>query len=216
MDANLIIQTKDKRKAKLVKYIIICSTVVISISMYIFYFFIESTKINQFIAYFLFMCIGCTAIPLPCDAYVMALGRTYDPFTVAVVGAFGNLIAAYFEYKFVFWLFSVSKIKHYIKCNRFYKKFEKFFNKSAFLCLIITGFTPIPFEPFRLAAIISRYNIKKYLIAILLSRLPRYYIYALTGTMIPFKDWHIFVIVLVLTLVVVLGVFLNNKNNNET
>ena len=50
-----------------------------------------------------------------------------------------------------------------------------------FVALVVGGFSVLPFEPFRLVAVVKNYNSVKYFIATFLGRGARYYILALFG-----------------------------------
>ena len=163
--------------------------------------------------FFLYMCLACTVVPLPTPPYVIALGVVFDPFVVALVGAAGNIIAAGVEYKVLLWLSSKPKIDKRIHANKTYRAFERFYRRAAFLCLVVSGFTPIPFEPFRLAAIVSRYPLGRYLLAIFCGRFPRYYVVAWLGQTLPITDWHVVALTAVLLLVVVVGVVVERKRD---
>jgi len=65
-----------------------------------------------------------------------------------------------------------------LKRTRSYKYCAWLYNKVAFISLVIAGFTPIPFEPFRFLAVAAKYNRGKYVLAIFIGRAPRYYLLA--------------------------------------
>jgi uncharacterized membrane protein YdjX (TVP38/TMEM64 family) len=55
------------------------------------------------------------------------------------------------------------------------------FNRAPFVALWIAAFTPIPFYPFRFLVVLARYPLFKYILALTLSRIPRFFILALLG-----------------------------------
>ena len=112
---------------------------------------------------------------------MIVLGQVFDPGIVAVVGAIANCLAALVEYDFITWLFSKAKLRQQVETSRIFQRFAHYFQRAAFACLIVTGLTPIPFEPFRLAAILIRYSLPKYLLSVFIGRFIRYYLLAWTG-----------------------------------
>ena len=96
------------------------------------------------------MSIACLIIPLPSPPYVIGMGKIFHPGVVAIVGSIGSCIAVFFEYHVVTWIFSKSELQQKVEDSSFFQKFARFFNRAAFICLIITGFAPLPLEPFRL------------------------------------------------------------------
>ncbi|MEM2174598.1 MAG: VTT domain-containing protein, partial [Candidatus Micrarchaeia archaeon] len=71
-----------------------------------------------------------------------------------------------------------------------YKKFGrkrvkgaiKFFNKYGFYSLIIAALTPIPWDLFSLLSGFLHYDFKKYMLASLIGRIPRFLIVAIIGS----------------------------------
>lgn len=136
---------------------------------------------SQLIGFFAYMSVACTLIPLPTPPVVMALGEMFHPFIVGSLGAFGNCLAALAEYKIVLWGCSKTELEQKLVKSRIFRRFAHYFQKAAFGCIVFTGFTPVPFEPFRYAAILTRYPLWKYLLAIFIGRFPRYYLMAWCG-----------------------------------
>jgi ribonucleoside-triphosphate reductase len=67
----------------------------------------------------------------------------------------------------------------------------------------------IPFEPFRIAAIVIRYPLGKYLLSVLLGRIPRYYVIALIGTVYQIPTRYLLIMmvsVMLITSVISYGI----------
>ena len=142
------------------------------------YLFLTGTRLSQLIGYFVYMSFACTLIPLPTPTYVIALGQVFQPWIVAGVGAIANCLAALAEYYVIIRLFLKTTLQQQGETSHIFQRFAYYFQRAAFACLIFIGLTPIPFEPFRLAAILIRYNLPKYLLAIFIGRFIRYYLVA--------------------------------------
>ena len=169
------------------------------------YIVLKGSRYCQLAGYFAYMSVACTVIPLPTPPYVIAMGKVFHPVIVATVGAVGNCIAAIVEYYFITWLFNRSAILSKVEANKIFIKFSRFFKKAAFLCLIFTGFTPIPFEPFRLAAIAAKYPMTKYLAAVFIGRSARYYLIALLGYVYQISTLYLIVLMLVMLIVPIIS-----------
>ena len=61
-----------------------------------------------------------------------------------------------------------------------------------FISLVIAGFTPIPFFPFKFMVYASKYSIRKYLAAVTVGRFPRYFLLAYAGFKLQIPNWIIF------------------------
>ena len=124
-----------------------------------------------------YMTFACTFFPLPTPPIIMDYGGRFDPILIAVVGGIGTCVAGLIDYTVVIRVLEVKKFAK-LKQTKTYKYCAWFYNKVAFISLVIAGFTPIPFEPFRFLAGATKYNRGKYVLSIFLGRAPRYYLLA--------------------------------------
>ncbi|HIE26096.1 TPA: hypothetical protein EYP66_02290 [Candidatus Poribacteria bacterium] len=122
-----------------------------------------------------YMTFACTFFPLPTPQIIMDFGGRFDPLLVAIIGAIGTCIAGLIDYTAMDYILKYEKIAK-LKQTKIYKYCTWLYNKVAFISLVIAGFTPIPFEPFRFLAAATKYNRGKYALAIFIGRAPRYYI----------------------------------------
>ncbi|MFC1713961.1 YqaA family protein [Candidatus Poribacteria bacterium] len=125
--------------------------------------------------YFTYMTVACTFLPLPTPQIVMDYGGRFGPLLAAIVGGIGSDISVTIDYALVAVIFRYEKVAR-IKTTRTYLYVERIFNKAAFVSLIIGSLTPIPFEPIKLLACVTRYNRLKYLLAVFIGRTSRYYL----------------------------------------
>ncbi len=193
----------------------ILTAIGISLSLALGYIFLEGNRYSQLIGFFGYMSVACTIIPLPTPPYVIALGKVADPLIVALAGAVGNCIAAFVEYRLLLWIFSKTELQQRVENNRIFQRFSYYFRRMAFVCLIFTGFTPIPFEPFRFAAILARYNLTLYLLAVLLGRFPRYYLMALLGDQFQVPMRYLIMLLIVLLVFPVIGMLLKRQTSTD-
>lgn len=180
------------------------------------YLILTGSRYSQLVGYFAYMSFACTLIPLPTPPYVIALGKVFHPGGVAFVGAIANCLAALAEYYVIAWLFSKTTLQQQVETNRIFQRFARFFQSAALACLIFTGVTPIPFEPFRLAAILIRYNVPKYLLAVFIGRFIRYYLIALIGYLYPISNRYLIVMLIVLIVIPVIGIFVKGRTTTRT
>ena len=180
------------------------------------YLILTGGRYSQSIGYFAYMSFACTLIPLPTSPYVIALGKVFHPGIVASVGAVANCLAALAEYYVIAGLFSKTTLQQQVETNRTFQRFVPYFQRAAFACLIFTGVTPIPFEQFRLAAILIPYNVPKYLLAVLVGRFIPYYLVALIGYFYSIPNRHLIVMLVVLTVIPVIGAFVKGRTTTRT
>ena len=188
----------------------------ILLSLSLGYLFLKGSHYSQLIGFFGYMSVACTLIPLPTPPYVIALGKVFHPGIVALTGAVGNCIAAFVEYRLLLWLFSKTELQQRVEANRIFQRFSYYFHRMAFVCLVFTGFTPLPFEPFRFAAILTRYNLSLYLLAVLLGRFPRYYLIALIGDRFQIPTHYLIILLMGLLIIPIIGMLIKRQTSVES
>lgn len=135
--------------------------------------------------FFACMTVSCTSIPLPTPLMVVSRGQEFDPLLIALVGGIGTCIACLIDYEVLSYLVKYVSNKSEnvarLKDTRVCQFTVRFFNKMAFISIVIAGATPIPFEPIRWLAIGVKYSRLKYTLAVFIGRAPRYYLLAWIG-----------------------------------
>ncbi len=134
---------------------------------------------------------------LPHEPLLLYYGEYYVPVTVAVVAVIGTVLAEAMNYS----VFSVVLDINYfygVVRNKSVSRIIGLFNRAPFLALLIAGFTPVPFFPFRLMVVMSHYPRYKYLTAVFLSRAPRFYLLALVGYTFDIPDYVLWILFLIL------------------
>lgn len=124
---------------------------------------------------------------LPHEPVLLYFGKFYSGLTVALVSIAGTAMAEVINYT-LFRFIADLKIMQKLLASRIISKSVQLFKKAPFAALCIAAFTPLPFYPFRFLVVISRYPLSLYILAILLSRTPRFYILAVAGRLLRFSD----------------------------
>jgi membrane protein YqaA with SNARE-associated domain len=113
---------------------------------------------------------------VPHEPVILYFGEFYSPLIVAFVAIAGTLPTEainYTVFRYVADLRALKRIRQ--------SKVVELFKRKPFIALLIAGFTPLPFYPFRFLVVFAHYPIWKYLLAVFLSRTPRYFIIAYVG-----------------------------------
>jgi len=124
---------------------------------------------------------------VPHEPILLYFGKFYTPLTIAFVAVAGTVLTEILNYsvfKFITDLKLFEKIKHKKAVN----KIITLFYKAPFLALWIAGFTPVPFYPFRFLVVMARYPLPKYILAVFLSRTPRFFILGWFGHAVKIPD----------------------------
>jgi len=139
-----------------------------------------------------------TAISLfPHEPVLIYFGKEGAIWPTAIWASAGTLVAAVMDYLVFVPVLNYEGIKAY-KEKRLYRKMIRWFMRWPFWTLVIAGFTPVPFFPFKFLCFSIRYPLWKFLAAVVVSRFPRYLMYAWLGATIPIPNWILIASVLVI------------------
>lgn len=139
---------------------------------------------------------------VPHEPVLLYYGKFYSPLTVTAVAIISTLMTETLNYS-VFKYIIDTNIFQRIRHKKTVNKIIILFQKAPFIAIWIAGFTPVPFYPFRLLVVLAHYPVIKYILAVFLSRAPRFFILALAGQALKIPDY------LLVTLFVLLVLSLN-------
>lgn len=134
---------------------------------------------------------------VPHEPVILFFGKFYIPLTVALVTISGTILTETLNYS-VFKYLTDTNLYKKLSQKKAVSKLIGLFNKAPFIALWVAGFTPIPFYPFRFLVVMARYPLAKYLLAVFLSRAPRFYLIALAGRLVKIPDSLLVVLFVVL------------------
>ena len=168
----------------------------LGISAFVFEF---SPNLRQLIIFFFFTIPANSYTFVPYEPALLYYSKLYLPLWLALLGGMGTSLAGFLDYQAVTYLFGYRKMAA-IRKNKYYLLVANYFRKVPFACLVITGFTPVPFYPVKFMAIATAYPLQKYLLALFVGRTPRYYVVALVGKELQISNWVILLIFLIFIL----------------
>ena len=130
---------------------------------------------------------------LPLRPMILLFGTLFAPWLIAILGGVATAWVEYFNYQMLGRVLTVNQIRAATE-KRPYQVAERWFKKFPFWIIVFTGFTPVPYAPFRVFAVSSRYPIDRYIVAVLVGRTPRYFLWALLGAAIDLPLWGIAIV----------------------
>ncbi|RMI25503.1 MAG: hypothetical protein D6681_01430 [Calditrichaeota bacterium] len=133
-------------------------------------------------------------LPLPHEPALFYCAKFYVPWVVTLVGALSNVIANYVDYQVLYPLLHLRSVRARYADKQIYQKLIGWFRRWPFWILVITSYTPIPFYPFKFLSIADGYPLWKYQAALLLGRMPRYYLLAMVGYAVQPPVWVLIVL----------------------
>jgi len=171
---------------------------------------ILSEKSLEFVG---FMLPASTFLPFPADTYVLYISQFFTPLYIGILGGFINAVAVIWE-KYFFRM--VIRKKEFDKFVVFFSelKYGKFVSDNLFIVLLISAFSFIPFEPFRLIAITHNYDDKKYFAATFIGRGFRYFLLAFFGRKLMQYDLLIYALI-ISAFVFLYGAYSSYKKKDE-
>ncbi len=153
---------------------------------------IAKPEINPlWVVFFYSIPSNCAISLFPHEPVLVWYGKFVSYWHISIVATIGTLVAAYLDYKFFVPILNLSYSTKY-KSRRLYKRAHYWFYKIPFISLIIAGVSPIPFFPFKFMVFSSKYSLWKYLLALAVGRLPRYFLLAFAGFKLQIPTWIIF------------------------
>lgn len=125
--------------------------------------------------------------PVPHEPVFFYFGKLYSPILVAAVAVVGTVMTEALNYS-VFGYFARQEFIERTRDRGVTKKLVNLFRRAPFTALLIGGLSPLPFYPLRFLVVLANYPIGLYLLAVFLSRAPRFYVLSLLGEAFSLPD----------------------------
>ncbi len=135
-----------------------------------------------------------TFVPMPADAYVLAAAANLDPLWIGVVG--GVINGAVVAGPERWFLEAAGDHPKMAGVRRFFTTgpYIGYLDRAMGLTLVVAGFSPVPFEPFRFVAVARGYPTWRYFLATATGRGLRFYWLAGFGAAIDDYPWSRYVV----------------------
>jgi membrane protein YqaA with SNARE-associated domain len=130
-----------------------------------------------------------TAISVfPHEPVLIYFGKFANLWLAATAATAGTVVAGLMDHAVFVPVLNLQSIQSY-KDKRLYRKAISYFMRFPFPTLLVAGFTPIPFFPFKFLCFSIHYPMWKYVSALVVSRFPRYYLLAWLGAEFQIPNW---------------------------
>ena len=124
----------------------------------------------------------------PHEPVVIWYGSVGSIWWTATAASAGTLVAGFLDHSVFVPVMNLKGLTGY-KEKAWYQKAARLFMKYPFAVIVVAGFTPIPFFPFKFLSFSLHYPLARYLIALLMGRFPRYVVLAWIGHVIQIPTW---------------------------
>lgn len=142
-------------------------------------------------------------MPFAAEPLLMAFGKLHEPLTVALVATAGMVVIEFFNFRLYTCVLHARPLKGLRKATTL-RTIVRWFAVAPFVVVVVAAFTPIPFDVVRGLATLSHYSFGRYLSGMVLGRLPRVWLVALTGSSLPWSPGLILAVGFGLVLLVAL------------
>ena len=131
-------------------------------------------------AFFWYSIPGNSFILLPHEPGVLFAGTLYHPAVVAIVGGLATIPASTIDYQLFRRAFRLGFMAQ-VTQSRISAFARRAFSIQPWWTTVMFAFSPIPFYPVRIAAPLAGYPATRYVAAVFVGRVPRYYLLAWGG-----------------------------------
>jgi membrane protein YqaA with SNARE-associated domain len=134
-------------------------------------------------------CIPANSVmPFPHEPAILYFAKYYDPFWCALAGTIGSLIACYSDYAMVGAALrhrSLAKTRN----SKLFQWSTRWMRRYPFAITVLFSFTPLPISIVRILAPAVDYNVRRYMLAQIVGRFPRFYLLAWIGHAVMIPSW---------------------------
>jgi membrane protein YqaA with SNARE-associated domain len=117
---------------------------------------------------------------VPHEPALIHYGQFHPLWVVTLVSVVSTVMAETLNYSFFGLFYEMPGFRAALQ-KEGVRKVTDLFSRAPFFAIVFCGFGPLPFFPIRFLVVITEYPRWKYLLAVFLSRTPRFYILAWIG-----------------------------------
>jgi hypothetical protein len=119
-------------------------------------------------------------LPTAFEPVMWEAAKYHPAIQVALVSLAVYMYMEYLNWHIYGWILSFQKLEK-LRSNKWTQKGVKYFNRSPFLTISVWAVLPAPFWVCRCLALLGKYPVKRFLVATMIGRFPRMYLYAWLG-----------------------------------
>lgn len=112
---------------------------------------------------------------------LFAAAKEAAPAAVALAGTLGCIVAIILDYALIGWFVNRKLIRAEIDDSKGFRVAQRWFGKAPFLLIVLSALLPVPFFPVKILGILRDYSLTRFVLAIIIGRLPRFYLLAMAG-----------------------------------
>jgi len=134
-------------------------------------------------------CIPANSVlPIPHEPAVLYFARFYDPAWIALAGTIGSLIACYADYAMVGAAMRMRALSS-TRRSPLFQWATRWMSRYPFAITVLFSLTPLPISIVRILAPAVGFPVRRYMLAQIVGRFPRFYLLAWIGHTVPIPSW---------------------------
>jgi MoaA/NifB/PqqE/SkfB family radical SAM enzyme/uncharacterized membrane protein YdjX (TVP38/TMEM64 family) len=122
-------------------------------------------------------------VPISFELLIVEAAKYDSAVAVTAVATAVYMYMEYLNWHLYRWILSFDRLAA-LKERRWAKRSIHAFSRFPFLTVVLFAFTPLPFWAVRAVAVLGNYNISRFMLATMVGRAPRFYIYAWAGSLL--------------------------------
>ncbi|HUC34685.1 MAG TPA: VTT domain-containing protein [Gaiellaceae bacterium] len=126
-------------------------------------------------------------LPAAYEPVLLLFGKLYPPLLIAVVGAVLSVVMEAINYRVYDWMAGWRRLETF-RQKAVQGRLVHLFERRPFLVVWLFAVSPVPDWAARVLAVLAEYPIRRYLLAFLLGRIPKFWAFAALGEALPLSD----------------------------
>lgn len=143
-------------------------------------------------------------IPVPHEPAILYFAKFYHPVSIALVATLGTVVVAFADYAIVEAAMRHPRVSG-AREARLFRWCVKWMTRWPFAIIVLFTLTPLPIYVVRVLAPATGYPLRRYILALIVGRFPRFLALAYIGYFVPIPGWALLAMFVLLILFMWLG-----------
>ena len=126
-------------------------------------------------------------LPAAYEPVLLLFGKLYPPLLIAIVGAVLSVLMEGINYHVYDWMAGWHRLDK-LRQKAVQGRLVHLFERRPFLVVWLFALSPVPDWAARVLAVLAAYPIRRYMLAFLLGRIPKFWAFAALGEALPLSD----------------------------
>lgn len=178
------------RRVTVIRSLIVASEAVLILSLLATWLIVDGVRTGRSLTVLFFYSFPSEFLVglVPHEPVLLFYGERYPALAVAAVAGISTGLAEWLNYSFLGYFKDVGLFDR-LRTKAVVDRITRLFGRAPFLAIVIAGFTPVPFFPIRFLVVLEGYPVARYVLGVLVSRTPRFFLLAALGNLFQLPAW---------------------------